>query len=280
MNAVFDSFQKSKEYLICVDSDGCAMDTMNIKHIKCFGPCMVEEWELTPWKEEILARWNEINLFTMTRGINRFQGLLMALKEINQKYAPIEGLDTLDEWVSHTPELSNDSLKREIQKTDARILNKALKWSDAVNTAIQNLDEMEKQPFKEVKESLAYAHRFADIAIVSSANLQAVLEEWDIHGLLEHTDIVLAQNAGSKAFCIQELVKKGYDSDKVLMVGDAPGDYNAAQSNHVFYYPILVRYEEQSWKEFKEQAVSRLLDGSYAGDYQKEKTDAFIENLK
>lgn len=279
MNAVFGNFQKSKEYLICVDSDGCAMDTMNIKHIKCFGPCMVKEWELTPWREEILARWNEINLFTMTRGINRFQGLLMALKEINQKYTPIEGLDILDEWVSHTPELSNDSLKREIEKTDARILNKVLKWSDAVNTAIQNLDEKEKQPFKEVKESLAYAHRFADIAIVSSANLQAVLEEWDIHGLLEHTDIVLAQNAGSKAFCIQELVKKGYDIDKVLMVGDAPGDYKAAQSNHVFYYPILVRYEEQSWKEFKEEAVSRLLDGSYAGDYQKEKADAFIENL-
>lgn len=131
-----------------------------------------------------------------------------------------------------------------------------------------------------MKESLAYAHRFADIAIVSSANLQAVLEEWDIHGLLEHTDIVLAQNVGSKAFCIQELMEKGYDSDKVLMVGDAPGDYKAAQSNNVFYYPILVQYEEQSWKEFKEQAVTRLLGGSYAGDYQKEKIDAFIENLR
>lgn len=280
MNAVFDSFRKSKEYLICVDSDGCAMDTMNIKHIKCFGPCMVMEWELDPWKEEILERWNEINLFTMTRGINRFQGLLMALSEINQEHTQIEGLDALDEWVSHTPELSNDSLKREIQKTDAQILKKALKWSEAVNTTIQNLDEKEKQPFKEVKESLAYAHRFADIAIVSSANLQAVLEEWDIHGLLEHTDIVLAQNVGSKAFCIQELMEKGYDSDKVLMVGDAPGDYKAAQSNNVFYYPILVQYEEQSWKEFKEQAVTRLLGGSYAGDYQKEKIDAFIENLR
>lgn len=280
MGLILENFKKSKEYLICVDSDGCAMDTMNIKHIKCFGPCMIDEWELDLWKEEILARWNEINLYTMTRGINRFQALLMALKEINQKYTKIEGLDTLEKWVSHTPELSNDSLKREIQKTDTFILKKALKWSEAVNTAIQNLDEKDKQPFEEVKEALAYAHRFADIAIVSSANLQAVLEEWDIHGLLEHTDIVLAQDAGSKTYCIQELVKKGYDKGKVLMIGDAPGDYKAAASNGVFYYPILVLHEEESWIEFKELAVSKLLNGSYEGTYQSEKIDIFMNNLK
>ena len=36
-----DEFTKEHEYLICVDSDGCAMDTMNCKHLQCFGPCMV-----------------------------------------------------------------------------------------------------------------------------------------------------------------------------------------------------------------------------------------------
>ena len=35
-------FQKQKDFLVCVDSDGCAMDTMDIKHFRCFGPCMVE----------------------------------------------------------------------------------------------------------------------------------------------------------------------------------------------------------------------------------------------
>ena len=30
-------FTKENEYLICIDSDGCAMDTMDIKHISCFG---------------------------------------------------------------------------------------------------------------------------------------------------------------------------------------------------------------------------------------------------
>lgn len=45
-----------KSYLICVDSDGCAMDTMTVKHVKCFGPCMVEEWNLQKWAEPILNR--------------------------------------------------------------------------------------------------------------------------------------------------------------------------------------------------------------------------------
>lgn len=36
MSKKLENFQKAKEYLICVDSDGCAMDTMDIKHIRCF----------------------------------------------------------------------------------------------------------------------------------------------------------------------------------------------------------------------------------------------------
>ena len=120
----------------------------------------------------------------------------------------------------------------------------------------------------------------ADIAIVSSANLQAVEEEWALYGLLEHVDILLAQNVGSKAFCIAELLKKGYDRDKVLMTGDAPGDLDAAKENGVFYYPILVRHEGDSWREFRENAVDKLTGGVYSGTYQQEKLDAFLDNLK
>ena len=80
--SIFDSFEKKHDYLVCVDSDGCVMDTMNCKHFHCFGPCMVTEWGLEEWKDEILDRWNVINLFSMTRGINRFKGLAMALGEI------------------------------------------------------------------------------------------------------------------------------------------------------------------------------------------------------
>lgn len=273
-------YKKKKDFLICVDSDGCAMDTMDIKHIRCFGPCMVTEWGLEEWKEEILKRWNEINLYTMTRGINRYKGLSMALSEINEKYTAIEDLDSLTQWAENSPELSNGALEKTLEEKDSVCLRKALSWSKAVNASINRLDDSEKLPFEGVKEGLAYAHDKVDVAIVSSANPDAVLEEWERYGLLPHTDIVLAQDAGSKAFCIGELLKAGYDKDHVLMCGDAPGDLDAAQKNGVFYYPILVRREKESWEEFQEKAVTKLLEGSYGGDYQQAKIEAFLDNLK
>ena len=281
MSGKFSGYQKKKEYLVCVDSDGCAMDTMDIKHIRCFGPCMVKQWKLERWQDEILKRWNEINLYTMTRGINRFKGLAMALQEIDQKYCQIEDLDTLVKWVDTTRELSNDALKTAIERNAGSIsLGEALAWSNAVNAAITELPDEEKKPFGNVKEALEYAHRYADVAIVSSANKGAVLEEWERYGLLEHTDIVLAQDAGTKAFCIGELLKYGYDQEKVLMCGDAPGDLKAAEQNGVYYYPILVRHEAESWKEFMEKGLGYLLNGSYGEGYLKMKIQEFMENLK
>lgn len=280
MSTNLENFVKKKEYLICVDSDGCAMDTMDIKHIKCFGPCMVEEWELSEWKEAILARWNDINLYTMTRGINRFKGLAKALREIDASYKKIEDIEVLERWVTESDELSNPALERAILENDSMILKKALSWSKSVNENINALPFEEKKPFAGVKEGLEYAHGVADIAIVSSANLQAVLEEWELYGLLDYVDIIMAQDVGSKAFCIGEMLKKGYEKEHVVMTGDAPGDFDAAKKNGVFYFPILVRREKDSWEEFKNVAVSKLMDGSFGGDYQEEKITQFLDNLK
>ena len=76
MSTPFDTFKRKKDYLVCVDSDGCAMDTMDIKHKKCFGPCLIEVWNLQQWEEEILDRWYEINLYSELRGINRNKGII------------------------------------------------------------------------------------------------------------------------------------------------------------------------------------------------------------
>ena len=91
--------------------------------------------------------------------------------------------------------------------------------------------------------------------------------------------LFIALFGGSKAFCIGELLKKGYDPDKVLMCGDAPGDLAAAEKNGVGYYPILVRREKESWQEFMDEGFAHLLDGSYAGAYQEKKKAEFLKNL-
>ena len=53
----------------------------------------------------------------------------------------------------------------------------------------------------------------ADLVAVSSANGEAVDAEWTKHGLKEDCRVLLCQEAGSKAYCIQEMVRKGYDVD-------------------------------------------------------------------
>ena len=279
--SIFDSFERKHDFLVCVDSDGCVMDTMNCKHFHCFGPCMVAEWALDAWRDAILQRWNVINLFSMTRGINRFKGLAIALGEINATYTPITGIEALQHWAETAPALSNDGIAKAIESAegDAKlVLQKALSWSKAVNAAIVQLDEALKIPYPSAGEGLAAAHQFADVAMVSSANRDAVEEEWGKFGLLEHTDIVLAQDIGSKAACIKEMLKFGYDRDKVVMIGDAPGDSDAAEKNGVHYYPILVGHEKESWEEAISTAFVKLRSGDYTS-YGAEKKQAFLQHL-
>ena len=280
--SIFDSFERKHDFLVCVDSDGCVMDTMNCKHFHCFGPCMVAEWGLEAWQDAIVTRWNVINLFSMTRGINRFKGLAMALGEIHQQYTPITGIAALQHWADTAPALSNDGVaKAAAEATDPeskQIFEKALAWSKAVNATIVSLDESLKVPYEGAKEGLAAAHSFADVAMVSSANRDAVEEEWGKFGLLEHTDIVLAQDVGSKAACIKEMLKFGYDPNKVVMIGDAPGDCDAAEKNGVHYYPILVNHEKDSWAEAISMAFPKLQSGAYMA-YGETKKQEFLQNL-
>ena len=273
--SALDDFKKSKDFCVCVDSDGCAMDTMNIKHIRCFGPCMVDEWGLDAWRDAILDRWNVINLFSGTRGINRFKGLAMALEEIDRQYTPIEGVKLLCAWAQEAPELSNDAVAR--KAAEHPIFGKALRWSQAVNRSIESLPPEEVKPFDHVKEALAAAHAQADVVVVSSANPEAVREEWKRFHLLEHVDLLCTQEMGSKAYCIGKLMEKGYEA--ILMCGDAPGDEQAARKNRVLYYPILVNRENESWRRFLEEALERFLKNEYAGAYQQALLDEFNANL-
>ena len=278
MANVFETFERKHDWLVCVDSDGCAMDTMDCKHFHCFGPCMVTEWQLEPWSEALLARWNDINLYSMTRGVNRFKGLAMALTEADAQYTPIDGVAALNEWVATSPALSNDALAAAVAADGHPVLAKALAWSRAVNAAIVRLPEELKVPFAGAKEGLAAAKSFADVAIVSSANRDAVVEEWEKFGLLQHTDITLAQDCGSKAHCIEKMLEFGYAPDHVLMVGDAPGDCDAAEKNGVWYYPILVRREGESWEELRTKTLEIFKNGGYAA-IQAEKKAEFLKNL-
>ena len=239
---------------------------------------MVKEWGLENWQEEILESWNKVNLFTMTRGINRFKGLATALLEVNEKYMPIDGVEALSKWADEAPELSNRAVEAKISEDP--IFAKALNWSKAVNEGIEALPKEEIKPFEGVKEALMEISKYCDVAVVSSANPEAVKAEWERFGLMEYVDLLCTQDMGSKAYCIGQIVKKGYAPENVLMCGDAVGDMEAARSNGVWFYPICVNNEKESWVTFKDTTLPCFVERSFNTEYQEELADLFLENLK
>ncbi|MEA1870969.1 MAG: HAD family hydrolase, partial [Candidatus Bipolaricaulota bacterium] len=43
-----EGFRPKKDFLVCIDSDGCAFDTMGIKQRECFCPWMIAYFGLQP----------------------------------------------------------------------------------------------------------------------------------------------------------------------------------------------------------------------------------------
>ena len=275
-----DSFKRQKDFLVCIDSDGCAMDTMDIKHKNCFGPEMIKLYGFSEYKEYVQKIWEDVNLYTITRGINRFLGLLETLKIVDKEgIFKVEEYDALENWATTSKELSNDSLKREIEKTNNSQLIKALQWSENVNESIKKLPET-LGAFNGVYDAVKSISKVADICVVSSANKGAILEEWTRCNLMEFVSLLMDQTYGSKAFCISELLKAGnYENGKVLMVGDALGDLKAAKTNDVCFYPILVNKEEFSWERLKNETLSVFTEEKYNGNYQKQLEEEFYNNL-
>ncbi len=272
-------YEKKNKYLLCVDSDGTAMNTMDVKHNTCFGPMFIQEWGLEAHAEEVQKIWNAINLYSVKRGINRFLGLQLVMEYINKHLTPMEGIDELKTWIDSAAELSNVSLIRYLEDVNSPFLEKVLRWSQSVSLNIALLSVGERKPFDGVAEALIFAKEESDIVVVSGANPDAVYEEWELHGLAYFVDLILNQNVGTKEYCISELLKKGYSKRNVMMVGNTIEGLEAAKACGVCYYPIAVGSEEASWERFHEVALERFYEGTYAGTYEDELIEAFKQTL-
>lgn len=279
MKTQIADFTKNKDYLVCIDSDGCAMDTMEVKHRKCFGPMAVEVWALGEVDEKFLEVWNRVNLYSRTRGINRFKGLVKTFEAMKDLGYEMPDFEDIRRWTEESKELSNPALSRALEEMKSPQLDLTMAWSLKVNESIEALAG-EDRPFPKVLEGLAALHPHADIAIVSSANGKAVFEEWTRHGLAPYVELMCGQEAGSKAHCIGAVKALGdYPLDRVLMVGDAPGDLAAAKENGVLFYPIIAGHEGESWETLAETGMEKFLDGTFSGDYQDSLVDSFDKSL-
>lgn len=274
-------FKKTKPLLVCIDSDGCAMNTMESKHRECFGPMAVKTWpELQAIESEFLDLWNEINLYSGKRGINRFMGIVEAFKQMEAMGYKVPPWNKLEDWTKKTQELSASALNKAYEESPNEQFASALKWSEKVNASI-TLNAEKDKPFEFVKETLEKLHEIANIAIVSSANSGAIEEEWARNGLADYVDIMCGQESGTKQFCIGELKKeRNYAGYEVLMIGDALGDYEAARVNGILYYPIIPHKENDSWKSFFDEGMQHFVKNTYMGTYEDNEIQKFKDVLK
>ena len=260
------------KFVFCIDSDGCVMDTMTYKHQLFFGPLAVDVFEVKN-REAFLQEWDRVNLFSRTRGVNRFVGLVMGLE-----YAGVKNIENLKAWVEHTPQLSNASLEAQIAQNPSEDLKKALVWSNAVNQHIHDY-KGDTHTFESVPESLKKLHQLGKIWIVSSANKEAVQSEWQEHGLMQYVDVLFCQDKGNKEDALAQLLTEGYTHSEVLMIGDSPGDLKAAEVNKVGFYPILVGKEKQSWTRLADQVAIDFVNVRLSKEDYQSYADEFWHNL-
>ncbi len=271
--APLKQFQPKHEFFVGIDSDGCAFDTMEIKHKECFIPNIIKHWDLQPVSKYAREAAEFVNLYSKWRGINRWPALLMVFDllaerpEVQRRRAKLPEVPTLRKWAETEKALANPALKAAIEKSGDPVLKQALAWSEAVNASIEDMVHG-VPPFPFVRESLQALADRADIIVVSATPGEALRREWAEHDIARYAAVIAGQEMGSKADHLKLAAGGKYPSDHVLMVGDAPGDFKAARANGFFFLPINPGSEDASWQLFYEQAMCRFLSGAYAGEYE------------
>jgi phosphoglycolate phosphatase-like HAD superfamily hydrolase len=271
------------DYLVGIDSDGCVFDSMELKHKECFVPQFINHYELQGVSKYAREAAEFVNLYSKSRGVNRFPGLVEQLDllrrrpEVRDRGVHVAKPEGLIRWIATETKLGNPALEKAVAATGDPDLKLALKWSLAVNKSIA---EMVRgvPPFPNVRACLDKLSEHADMVVCSQTPNAALQAEWNEHGIAPYVQAICGQEVGSK----KETLAAGkgkYAPENTLMIGDAPGDYKAAVANNAFFFPINPGHEEASWTRLLEEGIERFLSGTFAGVYQQRLLEEFDSYL-
>ena len=284
-NRILEELQPEKDFFIGIDSDGCVFDTMEIKHKECFIPNIIKYWNLQAVSKYTRDSAEFVNLYSRWRGINRFPALVMSLDllrdwgDVQKRNVSIPELPEIRAFIDSGRPLSNPSLDEYIaEKGETEELMQAREWSHAVNRTV---DDMVSgiPPFPFVVESLEKMKDLADMLVVSATPGDALNKEWSENKIDHYVRVIAGQEMGSKKEHLALAAVNKYKNDRILMVGDAPGDMKAAKANNVLFYPIMPGEEDVSWQRFYEEAADVFMSGNYAGSYEEKLISEFLEHL-
>jgi phosphoglycolate phosphatase-like HAD superfamily hydrolase len=267
------AFEPRQDFFIGIDSDGCAFDSMEIKHKECFCPAFIKHFELQPVAKYAREVWEFVNLYSRSRGANRFRAVLLALdylrerREVRERGVEIPRMEGLREWVERESKLGGPALEAEMARNSHPDLERAYAWSMAVNRAVEDI-VFGVPPFPFLRESLERMGGKADVAVVSQTPGEALEREWREQEIDGFVRLIAGQEMGTKAEHIGYTAGGKYSPEKILMIGDAPGDLRAARANDALFYPIKPGGEEASWQRLEEEGLQRFFEGHYAGEYE------------
>ncbi|MCD6553837.1 MAG: HAD family hydrolase [Anaerolineae bacterium] len=261
------------DFFIGIDSDGCAFDTMEIKHKECFCPNIIKHWGLQPVSKYAREAAEFVNLYSKWRGTNRWPALVMVLDllrerpEVIARHVEIPQVPRIREFIASSFPKSNDGLRAYMAEHPDPELDRALAWSLAVNAAIADMVHG-IPPFPYVRESLEALFDKADMIVVSQTPNEALEREWKEHGIDRYVRVIAGQEMGTKSEHIRLAARGKYAPHHTLMIGDAPGDLKAARDNDALFFPINPGHEEESWQRFYEEGLHKFLSEEYAGEYE------------
>lgn len=270
---VLIDFKPQHDFFVGIDSDGCAFDAMELKHKECFTPTIVKVWGLQAVSKFARETCEFVNLYSKTRGLNRWIALtrvfdlLRERPEVKARNAKVPQGDMIKEFIESGYPLSHKGMVQYAADHPHPELEQAVQWSLAVDEAIADMVHG-VPPFPYVRESLQKMQGKVDLMVVSATPVEALEREWGEHGIAQYMTVIAGQEMGTKKQHLQFAAKGKYDDDHILLIGDAPGDRDAAKGVDVLYYPINPGGEDKSWKRFHNEALGKFLDGTYAGDYE------------
>ena len=287
------NFQRTKDFLVAIDTDGCVTDNMSGKQMLIFHPQFMEFyqlWEMESYYREVAEYYN---LFSVDRGCNRFIAIQLTLialqnrKDVQQilteRHIKLPNIKPLNQYIAYTKEnklgLGNPSLEEYLNQNPLDLsLYKLLGWSEAVNRMFPHISA-KIPPFNHVEECLKLMAQHVDILIVSKTPYIDLVNYWESQKIDQYVQMIAGQEMGSKGHHIEVAKKAGkYEDDQVLMIGDGGGDLKAVKENNGLFYPTPPGQEQEAWNNFPE-AFQRFIEKKYKGKFEDKLLRVFKKSL-
>ena len=278
------NFNPEHEFFVGIDSDGCVFDTMEVKQKEFFIPNALKYFNLYGISKILRETWEFVNLYSVYRGGNRFISILKVFdllserKEILSAGYELPDLSSLREWVKTETKLGNDNPRKYFESNYNPDLELVVKWTEAVNDDITRwLSKI--PPFPHARTAICEISSFADLIVVSQTPLDALNREWEEHDMKKYLKAIAGQEHGTKSEHLSLSAKGKYPDNKILMIGDAPGDLQAARNNGILFYPIIPDNEDKSWQRFLNEGLEKFKAGTFKGHYEEVLLKDFSKSL-